>query len=58
MDLNVGGGVAVGTLILIEEDLVGSFGNLMLRYFIAEGKSPIICSVIVPPCPFPSVKDS
>jgi len=37
VDLNVGGGVAVGTLILIEEDLVGSFGNLMLRYFIAEG---------------------
>lgn len=37
MDFNVGGGVAVGTLILIEEDVVGSFGNLMLRYFIAEG---------------------
>ena len=39
MDFNVGGGVAVGTLILIEEDIVGSFANLMLRYFIAEGKS-------------------
>jgi len=37
VDFNVGGGVAVGTLILIEEDVVGSFANLMLRYFIAEG---------------------
>lgn len=37
LDFHLGGGVAVGTLILIEEDSVGSFANLMLRYFIAEG---------------------
>ena len=37
-DYHVGGGVAVGTLILIEEDAVGSFANLMLRYFVAEGE--------------------
>lgn len=37
LDYNLGGGVAVGTLMLIEEDLVGSFSKLILRYFIAEG---------------------
>ena len=38
LDFHVGGGVAVGTLIVIEEDAFGSFANLMLRYFVAEGE--------------------
>ena len=53
MDFNVGGGVAVGTLILIEEDVVGSFANLMLRYFIAEGKS--LTCVVGRSWPLPSL---
>jgi elongator complex protein 4 len=37
LDLILGGGLAVGTLFLVEEDVVGSFAYLMLRYFLAEG---------------------
>ncbi|XP_056382620.1 elongator complex protein 4 isoform X2 [Hyla sarda] len=32
-----GGGLAVGTLLLIEEDTYSTYSNLLLRYFLAEG---------------------
>eukprot|EP00057_Strongylocentrotus_purpuratus_P018953 XP_011673427.1 PREDICTED: elongator complex protein 4-like [Strongylocentrotus purpuratus] len=32
-----GGGLAVGSVLLIEEDTFGSYANLLLRYFLAEG---------------------
>ncbi|CAH1787088.1 unnamed protein product [Owenia fusiformis] len=37
LDNILGGGTAVGTVVLIEEDTYGSFSNLMLKYFLAEG---------------------
>ncbi|XP_013389796.1 elongator complex protein 4 [Lingula anatina] len=39
-DSVIGGGIAVGTAILVEEDTYGSYGKLLLKYFIAEG---IVC---------------
>ena len=33
----VGGGLPVGSLLLIEEDLAGSYAKLVLKYFLAEG---------------------
>lgn len=32
-----GGGLPIGTVILIEEDLYGNFATLFLKYFLAEG---------------------
>uniref|UniRef100_A0A6I8QJ97 Elongator complex protein 4 n=1 Tax=Xenopus tropicalis TaxID=8364 RepID=A0A6I8QJ97_XENTR len=32
-----GGGLAVGTLLLIEEDTYGTYSHLLLKYFLAEG---------------------
>jgi len=37
LDNLIGGGVAVGTLILVEEDTYVSYSRLMLKYFLAEG---------------------
>ncbi|XP_038064148.1 elongator complex protein 4-like [Patiria miniata] len=37
LDFLVGGGLAVGTVLLIEEDTYGSYAQLLLRYFLAEG---------------------
>ncbi|XP_071944013.1 elongator complex protein 4-like [Antedon mediterranea] len=37
LDHILGGGVAVGTILLIEEDVYTSFARLMLKYFVAEG---------------------
>nr|XP_009919874.1 PREDICTED: elongator complex protein 4-like isoform X2 [Haliaeetus albicilla] len=34
------GGVAVGTLLLIEEDKYGLYSNLLFKYFLAEG---VVC---------------
>ncbi|XP_050192686.1 elongator complex protein 4 [Myiozetetes cayanensis] len=40
LDSVLGGGVAVGTLLLIEEDKYGLYSNLLFKYFLAEG---IVC---------------
>nr|CAD7426180.1 unnamed protein product [Timema monikensis] len=32
-----GGGLAVGTITLIEEDTFGNYAKLLLKYFLAEG---------------------
>ncbi|XP_074855085.1 elongator complex protein 4 isoform X2 [Carettochelys insculpta] len=40
LDGVLGGGLAVGTLLLIEEDKYGIYSNLFLKYFLAEG---IVC---------------
>ncbi|XP_040265450.1 elongator complex protein 4 isoform X2 [Bufo bufo] len=40
LDHILGGGLAVGTLLLIEEDTYSTYSNLLLKYFLAEG---IIC---------------
>ncbi|XP_015486704.1 elongator complex protein 4 isoform X6 [Parus major] len=40
LDCVLGGGVAVGTLLLIEEDKYGLYSNLLFKYFLAEG---IVC---------------
>ncbi|XP_022105745.1 elongator complex protein 4-like [Acanthaster planci] len=37
LDFVVGGGIAVGTTFLIEEDAYGNYASLLLRYFLAEG---------------------
>ncbi|XP_012255806.2 elongator complex protein 4 [Athalia rosae] len=37
LDHVVGGGLPVGTIILIEEDMYGSYGRILLKYFMAEG---------------------
>ncbi|XP_075693854.1 elongator complex protein 4 isoform X2 [Rhinoderma darwinii] len=37
MDHILGGGLAVGTLLLIEEDTYSTYSNLLLKYFLAEG---------------------
>ncbi|KAL3841951.1 hypothetical protein ACJMK2_020028 [Sinanodonta woodiana] len=36
LDNVIGGGLAVGTVLLIEEDVFGGYGRLMLKYFCAE----------------------
>ncbi|CAL1529602.1 unnamed protein product [Lymnaea stagnalis] len=33
----IGGGLAVGTVLLVEEDTYSSYAKIMLKYFIAEG---------------------
>uniref|UniRef100_A0A8D2IJK0 Elongator complex protein 4 n=1 Tax=Varanus komodoensis TaxID=61221 RepID=A0A8D2IJK0_VARKO len=40
LDYVLGGGLAVGTLLLIEEDVYGVYSNLLFKHFLAEG---IIC---------------
>jgi len=37
LDNVIGGGLAVGTLLIVEEDTFGGYAKLMLKYFIAEG---------------------
>uniref|UniRef100_A0A7M4FVF8 Elongator complex protein 4 n=1 Tax=Crocodylus porosus TaxID=8502 RepID=A0A7M4FVF8_CROPO len=37
LDAVLGGGLAVGTLLLIEEDKYGIYSNLLFKYFLAEG---------------------
>ncbi|XP_031559664.1 elongator complex protein 4-like isoform X1 [Actinia tenebrosa] len=37
MDAVIGGGVAVGTVVMIEEDNYGSYARQILKYFLAEG---------------------
>ncbi|XP_065647576.1 elongator complex protein 4 isoform X2 [Hydra vulgaris] len=36
LDTFIGGGLAVGTLILVEEDIHSTYSNILLKYFIAE----------------------
>lgn len=40
LDHLLGGGLAVGTLLLIEEDIYGIYSNLLFKHFLAEG---IVC---------------
>ncbi|XP_076315140.1 elongator complex protein 4-like isoform X2 [Tachypleus tridentatus] len=40
LDHFIGGGLAVGTVMLIEEDVFGVYAKLLLKYFISEG---IVC---------------
>uniref|UniRef100_A0A8D0GGN9 Elongator complex protein 4 n=1 Tax=Sphenodon punctatus TaxID=8508 RepID=A0A8D0GGN9_SPHPU len=40
LDCVLGGGLAVGTLLLIEEDKYNIYSNLLFKYFLAEG---IVC---------------
>ncbi|XP_064019898.1 elongator complex protein 4 isoform X1 [Pogoniulus pusillus] len=40
LDSVLGGGVAVGTLLLIEEDKYSLYSNLLFKYFLAEG---VVC---------------
>ncbi|XP_025832304.1 elongator complex protein 4-like [Agrilus planipennis] len=37
VDELLGGGLPVGSVVLIEEDSGGSYSRVMLRYFLAEG---------------------
>ncbi|XP_072277962.1 elongator complex protein 4 [Pyxicephalus adspersus] len=37
LDHILGGGLAVGTLLVIEEDTYSTYSNLLLKYFVAEG---------------------
>jgi len=37
MDNNIGGGIAVGTILMIEEDTYGSYARQLSKYFLAEG---------------------
>ncbi|XP_051756587.1 elongator complex protein 4 isoform X2 [Ctenopharyngodon idella] len=40
LDYVIGGGLAVGTLILVEEDRYDSYSRMLLKYFLAEG---VVC---------------
>ncbi|KAJ7344521.1 hypothetical protein JRQ81_000471, partial [Phrynocephalus forsythii] len=40
LDGVLGGGLAIGTLLLIEEDVYGVYSNLLFKHFLAEG---IVC---------------
>ncbi|XP_074774219.1 elongator complex protein 4 isoform X1 [Athene noctua] len=40
LDCVLGGGIAVGTLLLIEEDKYALYSNLLFKYFLAEG---VVC---------------
>ncbi|GCB74214.1 hypothetical protein scyTo_0003302 [Scyliorhinus torazame] len=40
LDYIIGGGLAVGTLLLVEEDRYESYSRMLLKYFVAEG---IVC---------------
>jgi len=37
LDALIGGGMPIGTLMLIEEDYAGSYAKLIMKYFLAEG---------------------
>ncbi|CAH1285118.1 unnamed protein product [Diabrotica balteata] len=37
LDTLLGGGIPVGTVVLIEEDFHGSYSKIVLKYFLAEG---------------------
>uniref|UniRef100_UPI00398F4833 elongator complex protein 4 isoform X2 n=1 Tax=Pristiophorus japonicus TaxID=55135 RepID=UPI00398F4833 len=37
LDYLIGGGLAVGTLLLVEEDRYESYSRMLLKYFVAEG---------------------
>lgn len=37
IDAVVGGGFAVGTVVLLEEDVFGNFSTMLLKHFLAEG---------------------
>jgi len=37
IDQAVGGGVAVGTCVIVEEDMFGTYSHLFLKHFLAEG---------------------
>ncbi|KAI7814363.1 elongator complex protein 4 [Triplophysa rosa] len=40
LDYVIGGGLAVGTLLLVEEDRYDSYSHMLLKYFLAEG---VVC---------------
>ncbi|XP_026122458.1 elongator complex protein 4 [Carassius auratus] len=40
LDYVIGGGLAVGTLLLVEEDRFDSYSRMLLKYFLAEG---VVC---------------
>ncbi|TRY59908.1 hypothetical protein DNTS_010050 [Danionella cerebrum] len=40
LDYVIGGGLAVGSLLLVEEDHYASYSHILLKYFLAEG---IVC---------------
>ncbi|XP_064602901.1 LOW QUALITY PROTEIN: elongator complex protein 4-like [Liolophura sinensis] len=40
-DLVIGGGIAVGSVVIVEEDTYGNYAKLLLKYFLAEG---VMCS--------------
>ncbi|XP_007434229.2 elongator complex protein 4 [Python bivittatus] len=40
LDYVLGGGLAIGTILLIEEDAHGVYSNLLFKHFLAEG---IVC---------------
>ncbi|KAG1959446.1 elongator complex protein 4 [Pimephales promelas] len=40
LDYVIGGGLAVGTLLLVEEDRYDSYSRMLLKYFLAEG---VVC---------------
>jgi len=37
LDYLIGGGMPIGTLMLIEEDYAGSYAKLLMKYFLSEG---------------------
>ncbi|GLH08842.1 Putative elongator complex protein 4 [Gryllus bimaculatus] len=37
LDTFIGGGIPIGTLFLIEEDVYGNFAKLLFKYYLAEG---------------------
>ncbi|KAJ7384443.1 Elongator subunit elp4 [Desmophyllum pertusum] len=37
MDNVIGGGIAVGTVLMVEEDTYGSYARQLSKYFLAEG---------------------
>ncbi|ESO91550.1 hypothetical protein LOTGIDRAFT_121862 [Lottia gigantea] len=53
LDHVLGGGVAVGTVLLVEEDLFGDYGRLVVKYFCSEavmtGQSLLLASADINP---------
>jgi len=37
LDILLGGGLAVGTVLVLEEDISGNYSKLLLKYFLSEG---------------------
>nr|XP_023030181.1 elongator complex protein 4 [Leptinotarsa decemlineata] len=60
LDTLLGGGIPVGTVVLIEEDFHGSYSKIILKYFLAEGivskHSTLIASQDVNPSNIVSTK--